>query len=124
MVNADPSSVLVSTASENTDHLALGAPMARDESLWLKFLAKTPCTKSLAVLEVLDISKVGFTDAHWLVSRKHTRSLGDQLNKLKREALDANSQLEDLWKLCGVHLPLDTESGDNAILAESFDMEE
>jgi hypothetical protein len=122
-VNSDPSPVLVSTAAQDAGSLALGAPMARDDSLWLKFLGKSARSNSFAVVEALDVSKVGFTDARWLVSRKRTRGLGDQLNKLKREALDADSQLKNLWELCGVHLPLETESGDDVIATESFDME-
>jgi hypothetical protein len=96
--------------------------MAQEAGLWIKFLGKSACSNSFAVLEALDISKVSFTDARWLVSHKRTCGLGNQLNKLKREALDANSQLKDLWELCGVHLPLDTESGDDVIITESFDM--
>jgi hypothetical protein len=122
-VNSDPSSALVSTAAQQADRLALGALMDKDEGLWLKFLGKSARAHSLAVVEALDVSKVGFTDARWLVSRKRTRGLGDQLNKLKREALDADSQLKNLWELCGVHLPLETESGDEVIATESFDME-
>jgi hypothetical protein len=120
----EPTTEGVGTAAERSDGPVVGTPMVQDENLWLSYLRKSRYGKAMAVTQVLDVSKVGFTDARWLVSRKRTAGLGDQLNKLKREALDANSHLKDLWALCESSLPLDSESGDEAIGYLPLDMEE
>ena len=55
----------------------------------------------------LDVSKLGFTNARWLVSRKKVRGLADILNKLKRDALDADSRLQELHSAAMETLPMD-----------------
>jgi hypothetical protein len=66
----------------------------------------------LEVRKVLDVSKIGFIDARWLVGCKKVCGLADILNKLKRETLDERSRLKDLHQLAIAHTPLDTESAD------------
>jgi hypothetical protein len=108
---------LVLDGEESQTELAASEHAAVDQTarennddLWLPYLRKFPRSASFEVARCLDISKLGFTDARWLVSRKKVRGLSDILNKLKRETLDEHSRLKllnEAWRL-----PLDTETAD------------
>jgi hypothetical protein len=87
-----------------------GTPKATD--VWLHELGVLHGSNMLEVRKLLDVSKIGFINARWLVSRKKVRGLADILNKLKRETLDERSRLKDLHSLAVVHTPLDIESAD------------
>ena len=108
---------LVSEGEESQMELAASEHAAADQTpretnddLWLPYLRKIPRSASFEVARCLDISKLGFTDARWLVSRKKVRGLSDILNKLKRETLDEHSRLQLLNE--ARRLPLDTEEAD------------
>jgi hypothetical protein len=77
------------------------------EDLWLKFLRKNRQGNGYTVDRYLDVSRLGFTNARWLVSRKKVRGLADILNKLKRDALDSSSRLQELHSMAEATLPMD-----------------
>jgi hypothetical protein len=94
-----------------SEHAAVDRPVGEtNEDLWLPYLRRIPRSASSEVARCLDISKLGFTDARWLVSRKKVRGLSDILNKLKRDTLDEHSRLKLLNE--ARRLPLDTETAD------------
>jgi hypothetical protein len=95
-----------------TPDIATGGvpPMALD--VWLNKLGILRGSSNLEVHIHLDVSKLGFTNARWLVSRKKVRGLADIMNKLKHETLDERSRLEDLHQLAVSHTLLDTELAD------------
>jgi aminopeptidase N len=77
------------------------------ENLWLKFLRKNRQGNGYTVDRYLDVSSLGLTNARWLVSRKKVRGLADILNKLKRDALDESSRLQELHSMAVATLPMD-----------------
>jgi hypothetical protein len=77
------------------------------ERLWLKFWRKNRQGNGYTMDRYLDVSSVGLTDARWLVSRKKVRGLADILNKLKRDALDESSRLQELHSMAVETLPMD-----------------
>jgi hypothetical protein len=87
-----------------------GTPKVTD--IWLHELGVLRGLNMLEVRKLLDVSKIGFINARWLVSRKKVRGLADILNKLKHETLDERLRLKDLHSLAVIHTPLDTESAD------------
>ena len=88
------------------------------DDCWIPELRKIRGSASSEIGRVLDVSKLGFTDARWLVSRKKVRGLSDILNKLKRETLDENSRLKLLNE--ARRLPLDTETADGDFYEEAM----
>ena len=102
---AGPSRVL--TAITPAGGKTVDAPGEDTAEPWLKYLRKAKTGRSYVVDQHLDISKLGFTNARWLVSRKKVRGLADILNKLKRDALDADSRLQELHQAARETLPMD-----------------
>ena len=101
---AGPTQVLAGSSAAGTKADGDGEDTAEP---WLKFLRKAKTGRSYVVDRYLDVSKLGFTNAKWLVSRKKVRGLADILNKLKRDALDADSRLQELHSAAMETLPMD-----------------